>query len=443
VQRAALLAEGPAADADAPPETCELRVRRPDGSVRVCEVRVVASPGDADQPPVLHGALLDVTERREADAERRALDARLLETQRLETIGVLAGGIAHDFNNLLTSMLGNADLLRAGLRAGTPEHQLAGEVLLAGRRSADLTRQLLAYAGHASYVVRPLDLGALAREVTGLLRTALPPGGALRLEAKASAARVTGDRAQLTQVLVNLVTNAAEALMAGGGEVRVRVCALGDGDPAAPGTLAPGPCVRVEVEDTGAGMSEATQARMFEPFFSTKGAGRGLGLAATQGIVRAHRGALSVRSAPGAGTTVAVWLPDAGASDAEPLPAAGERARPSRLLVVDDDPAVRATLARMLRRLGHEVLEAGAGAAALEALEGADAIDLAIVDLSMPDARGEATAARLEDARPGLPVLITSGYWDGEGAHAAGRRALAKPYDLERLGRVVDDALRP
>jgi signal transduction histidine kinase/ActR/RegA family two-component response regulator len=445
-------------EADAPPGT-EIRIRHPDGSTRLCEMRVASTPGTADEPGTLHGTLAEITQRRARESERRALEVRLLETQRLETLGVLAGGIAHDFNNLLTSILGNADLLQSALPASA-ERVMVSEILLAGRRSADLARQLLAYAGHASYVVRALDLSALVVEVGALLRTAMPAGGTLRLDVPRGAL-VTGDRAQLTQVLMNLVTNAAEALPPEGGTVTVRVRALTlgeresarlNGSCASGGAMPVGRCVRLEVSDTGHGMTREVRGRMFEPFFTTKHTGRGLGLAATTGIVRAHGGALSVASVRQQGTTVRVWLP-AAPSDAEAEGAVADidadepsTARPPRILVVDDDPAVRGTLARMLGRLRYDVVQAGGAREALAALEAGDAPALAIVDYTMPESSGQETAVRLQERCPGLRVLFTSGYADAEAPDGGlpdlgDGPLLPKPYDIRTLERLVGGAL--
>jgi signal transduction histidine kinase/CheY-like chemotaxis protein len=458
--RAMLRRASAAIDGATPPVATEVRIRLPDGTTRLCELRMAGTPGTADEPPAVHGTLVEVTERRARDSERRALDARLLETQRLETLGVLAGGIAHDFNNLLTSILGNADLLRSALPDGA-ERSMVSEILLAGRRSADLTRQLLAYAGHAAYVVRALDLSALVLEVGALLRTAMPAGGTLQLDVPPGAL-VTGDRAQLTQVILNLVTNAAEALPAEGGTVTVRVRELTLDEPAsarlseacASGEPPVGRCVRLEVSDTGHGMTREVRGRMFEPFFTTKHTGRGLGLAATMGIVRAHGGALAVVSARHQGTTVRVWLPAAPVdAEAERAPADGQAAepqaaRPPRILVVDDEPAVRATLARMLGRLRYDVVQAGGAREALAALDAGEAPVLAIVDYSMPESSGQETAVRLQARCPGLRVLFTSGYADAEAPDGTGLPELGdgpllpKPYDIRTLERLVGGALR-
>jgi signal transduction histidine kinase/ActR/RegA family two-component response regulator len=441
------------------PVRLDVRIVDERGHARVCELRIDTSQRVRRDPPVLHGTLLDVTDQRAGEAERRALDARLLETQRLESVGVLAGGIAHDFNNLLTSIVGNADLLQSSLPPDGEERVLVDEVLLAARRSADLTRQLLAYAGHAAFVVRPLDLAALAVEVGTLLRTAMPAGATLRLDLGDEPAHVAGDRAQMTQVLMNLVINAADALPGDGGVVAVRVRELTLNLEEAtvvalrsvPGSAAPpmGPCILVEVTDTGVGMTDEIRSRMFEPFFSTKGAGHGLGLAATLGILRAHRAAVEVVTAPGRGTTVRTWIP--GVSAAETGVSAGpptaDASAPRRhILVVDDEEPVRNTLTRLLRHLGYGVsVASGAREALTMVAAGAPAPDLAIVDLTMPDLGGEATAELLGIRWPELPVIFTSGYGDSEQESSLDPTRpgmLAKPFDVAAVRRQVAAALR-
>jgi signal transduction histidine kinase/ActR/RegA family two-component response regulator len=452
-------AEAPLGGMGTTPVRLDVRIVDDGGHSRVCDLRIDTSQHGRRDPLVLHGTLLDVTEQRAGEAERRALDSRLLETQRLESVGVLAGGIAHDFNNLLTSIVGNADLLQSSLPPDGEERVLVDEVLLAARRSADLTRQLLAYAGHAAFVVRPLDLAALAGEVGALLRTAMPAGATLRLDLGDAPAHVAGDRAQLTQVLMNLVINAADALPGDGGVVAVRVRELTLNLEEAtvialrsvPGSAAPpmGPCIRVEVTDTGVGMTDEIRARMFEPFFSTKGAGHGLGLAATLGILRAHRAAVEVVSAPGRGTTVRTWIPGVSAAETDVIagpPTADATAPRRHILVVDDEEPVRNTLTRLLRHLGYAVSVASGAREALTLVgAGAPAPDLAIVDLTMPDLGGEATAELLGIRWPDLPVIFTSGYGDSEQEGSVDpmhRAMLAKPFDVAAVRRQVAAALR-
>jgi CheY-like chemotaxis protein len=336
--------------------------------------------------------------------------------------------------------------------------------MLAARRCADLTGQLLAYAGRGQLVRAPVDLATLVHEVAALLRTAIPAGGALSIEVPAHAPPVRGDRAQLTQVVMNLVTNAADAIRAGGGTVALRMAeerldaraieALSLEAGVLDGKLVEGAYVRLSVADTGVGMSEEVRARMFEPFFTTKSTGRGLGLAATRGIVHAHGGALTVRSTLGRGTVVELWLPiDQAATGTAPElshPCEKALARPlprGSVLVVDDEATVRRILARIFAQQGLTVLEAADGRDALAVVEArAGAVDLVLLDLTMPVLGGAEAQKALATRYPEIPVVLMSGYADepaGELVGACGEPAafLRKPFERSAVMRVVEMAL--
>ena len=390
----------------------------------------------------------DVTARRQAERESRELEAKLLERQRLESLGLLAGGIAHDFNNPLVGILGNAGLAAAepGLQAGVRERLL--EIELAARRAADLTRQLLTYAGRGSGAIAPIDVSELFAETIDLVRAGLPRTIELDVRLDPALPAVVGDRSQLQQVVMNLVINAGEATGAAGGTVRVttRTTELGDEDAAdagAGGELAAGSYVVLEVADTGVGMDEETVARVFEPFFSTKGTGRGLGLSSVLGVVRGHRGALRVESRPGAGTTFRVLLPVSLATVVAkprvadvPAPAPGSQAGSADavpVLLVEDEEAVARTVRRMLEVAGYSVTLASTGDEALSVLRARpESVWALVLDLAMPGLSGADTYRELRRLDPLLPVLVTSGYADGDDTvplvgdpHGA---FLAKPY---------------
>jgi PAS domain S-box-containing protein len=241
--------------------------------------------------------------------ERKRIEQQLRETQKLESIGVLAGGIAHDFNNLLTGILGNMSLAMEQVPPGDPVRELLGRSLRSSERAAELVRQLLAYAGKGRFIVEPIDLSALVRELSPLLMTSIPKPVRFELELAAELPLIEGDFVQIEQIVINLATNAAEAIGNRAGTVLIRT---GVRDVVAQnGELAPGRYVYLEVRDDGCGMDKATQAQIFDPFFSTKFTGRGLGLAAVSGIVRGHCGAIHVTSEPGKGSTFEVLLPAA------------------------------------------------------------------------------------------------------------------------------------
>ena len=404
-----------------------------------------------DPAGAITGAIMvvhDITARRQAEQERRELEVKLLQTQRLESLGVLAGGMAHDFNNLLVGILGNASLAAAEPGLYESVRERLHEIELAARRAADLTRQLLTYASRGRTAVAPIDVSKLVAETLDLVRAAIPRAIALDVLLDPALPAVVANRSQLQQVVMNLVINAGEAAAAGG-TVRVttrsaELAAAEAVDVVAGGDeLAAGSYVVLEVADTGAGMAAETVARVFEPFFSTKGSGRGLGLASVLGIVRGHRGALRVESRPGEGTTFRVLLPlspaavapEPQAGDAAAL-GAGRQARPAEpvpILLVEDEEAVARTVRRMLEVAGYSVTVAFDGHEALSVLRTRlDVARAVVLDLAMPGLSGAETYRELRLLDPALPVLLTSGYPGDDDAvpladdpYAA---FLAKPY---------------
>ena len=425
-----------------------LRVRRLDGTERWLQVSA-APQRDASGDVVAGMAFLaDVT-------EARALESRLNRAQTLESLGTLAGGVAHDFNNLLVGILGGADVARQELPPGHPAQESLRIVTEAAQRAGGLCRQLLAFAGRAEPRLEPVHLGALVRETADLLGVSAGRRRTLRCQVEPDLPDVMGDPHQLRQVLLNLVTNAAEASGAGdaislsAGQVvldaqALRTFQFGDAGEA-------GRWVQLQVTDLGHGIAPAVLARIFDPFFSTKASGRGLGLAATLGVVRRHGGCIRVESELGSGTTFTILLPPSTRSEStRPAPSPD---RPSdqlrlqgRVLVVDDEPTVRRVARRILSGLGLEVTEADdglAGAAAVEADPSRYA--LVLLDLTMPGLDGVGALARIRAAAPGLPVILASGYAQEE-ARARLRELrvtelVEKPYDAATLREACRRAL--
>ncbi len=395
---------------------------------------------------------VDVTARKRAEQERTALEAQVRRTERLQSLGVLAGGLAHDFNNLLGVILGNSRLLQEQLPPGSVLADKVREIRSAAEHAAGLTEQMLATSGRGPRVRELVDLSALVEGLLDLCRSALPEGAELRSELSRELPPVEGDPVQLRQVLHNLVANAGEALEGRAGSVTLRSTRA----QADAGTLAglvggeelePGEYVVLEVADTGVGMDARTQARIFEPFYSTKFAGRGLGLAAVLGLVRGHRGALRVESAPGRGTTIAVWLPRASDTRASrDAPAAADEPCGGRILVVDDDEPMLRLTELFLLDAGFEVTTALGGRAALDRLgSGIGRFDGVVLDLAMPDVGGELVLEAIRAAQPGLPVVVVSGYAQEAARHplmrSPGTRFLHKPYEPEDLVGQVRAAL--
>ena len=416
----------------------------------------VVVAGTLDGQPVRVAGIRDMRPAHRLEAERRGLEQQVQRAQRLDSLGVLAGGIAHDFNNLLTGVLGNAELMLE--RATTDDdREIAAGIVTAAQRAAALTRQMLAYAGQRDLGRRePVDVGDLVRELRTLLAATLSKKAELDL-AIDPASVVLGDPVTLGQVIMNLLTNASDALGDHPGRITVRVRHVSEvdarWDQGQGATVGPGQWVLVEVEDTGIGMDESTCGRVFEPFFSTKERGHGLGLAACLGIVRAHGGAVLVVSELGRGSRFSVLLPASGAAkraDDTALPRA--TARPCRVLVVDDEALVRSQLRRSLELRGYSVIEAADGRAALAALEqesktGADdarVIDVVILDMTMPDLDGAEVLRRLRASGSRVPVVVSSGYLD----IAVERRLprgefqgfLAKPYGVTELVAAIERA---
>lgn len=375
-------------------------------------------------------------------AERQKLERSIQQAQKLESLGTMAGGLAHEYNNLLAALTGNLDFLQNEVPAGSEAARAVAQGQEAAARATTLTQQLLAYSGRGQFVVEPIEVGQLVAETLPLLRASLPCPVPVELDLAPALPFVRLDKSQARQVLLNLVTNAAEASGVEGAQapVRIRTSARAvDVEELAanllPTRLAPGPYVVIEVQDNGIGMAPAVLEKVFDPFFTTKFAGRGLGLPAVYGILSAHAGGLRIETAPGRGTTVLVYLPAATplARSREPAPAPVTGQGSGAILVVDDEPMVTSMLRRLLTRGGWRVVVADGGEAALAAaLEADGRFDLAILDVTMPGMSGPVLAAKLHGLYPRLTMVLSSGY-DFEpivsGPLAGGVAGfLAKPY---------------
>jgi len=389
--------------------------------------------------------------------ERRRLEDAVRESQRLESLGVLAAGVAHDFNNVLTAILGNVSLARRGLGGN---HEPAVRMSLveaerAAQRAADLVRQLLNYAGKGRRVVRPVDVCGVARDALAIVRASVSPGIRLDTDLPEACPPVEADVGQLQQLLLNLILNAAESIEARAGRVavRLRVRSVPEDELRGryPGfALGSRQYLELRVQDDGRGMDQATLRQIFDPFFTTKFLGRGLGLAAALGIVRSHGGGIAVESAPGRGSTFTVLLP---AEEASPEPrtvteAVAESARGDGLvLVVDDEPAIRSLVERTVADLGYTAVLAENGSQALEIFErvGHELVAV-LLDLAMPVMDGADAAVRLQRHRPSLPILVMSGLADDDALERLGQVRVAgfisKPFNPEQLAQNLAVALR-
>jgi PAS domain S-box-containing protein len=430
------------------------RWRHRDGSLRWVEARSTGVPDENGKIIAREGIARDVTEQKRRDEERELLEKRLQQTQKLESLGVLAGGIAHDFNNLLTGILGHVSLMRMDSQC-TPElAEHAQHVEIAAMRAADLCRQMLAYSGKGRFAVRRLHLNELVRETTQLLKLSIAKSTELQLELSDERAVVEADATQLQQVVMNLVLNASEACQDQQGTVRVNTGVVEvTREELRDAFLAPdlpgGRYCFIEISDSGQGMSPETAALIFDPFFTTKFTGRGLGLSAVLGIVRGHSGAIRVRSQLGAGTTFRVLLP---ASDGEVRETVSShpRAEPrgnARVLVVDDEDVVRTVTARLLHALGYSVVMASDGVDAVGTFKSySEPIHVVLMDLTMPKLDGVAAFEELRRLDPQLPVILMSGYNEQDAVARFAGSGLAgflqKPFSGETLSAKLAGALR-
>jgi PAS domain S-box-containing protein len=430
------------------------RWRHRDGSLRWVEARSTGIADDTGRIIAREGIARDVTAQKRRDEERALLEKRLQQTQKLESLGVLAGGIAHDFNNLLTGILGHVSLMRMDPNC-TPELAEHGKhVEMAATRAADLCRQMLAYSGKGRFAVRRLDLNELVRETTQLLKLSIAKTTELRLELHGERAVVEADATQLQQVVMNLVVNASEACEDQPGVVRVTTGVVDvTREELRDALLAPdlpsGRYSFIEVSDSGQGMSPETLALIFDPFFTTKFTGRGLGLSAVLGIVRGHSGAIRVRSQLGKGTTFRVLLPvsDGEVRDSVSSHPRAETRGDARVLVVDDEDVVRTVTARILRALGYSVVMATDGVDGVATFKAkAEPIHVVLMDLTMPKLDGVAAFQELRRLDPQLPVILMSGYNEQDAVARFSGNGLAgflqKPFTAETLSAKLASALR-
>ena len=429
-----------------------------EGNQVPCEVRLVRL--SAAYPNLIRGSMTDISERKRMEQERRDLEERLRLAQRMESIGRLAGGVAHDFNNMLTVMSGYVELAMRMLEAGGAPQRELSEIHKATKKASALVKQLLAFS--RQQVLRPkiLDLNALIRQVERLLRPIIGENIRLVIRLGEDLGSIKADPGQIEQALMNLAVNARDAMPDGGRlEVVTSTRRLdsrpGEGaakmEPGPYAKMKPGPYVVLTVSDTGHGIDEKTRDQIFEPFFSTKGKGRGtgLGLSTVYGIVQQSGGYIRVDSQPGQGATFRIFLPRVeGEPERETRPR--RPAQPAggseTILLVEDEDSVRELAARILQENGYQVLAEGSAEQAQKLWDRhGTSIDLLVTDLVLPDLDGQELADRLRRARPGLPVVAMSGYTETARMRADPLRStmsfIAKPFSAEDFGRKVRQAL--
>jgi two-component system, cell cycle sensor histidine kinase and response regulator CckA len=435
-------------------QTCELDMLRADGSAFVG--RLVSTPATGPDGEVVNRVVVDdVTERKEEELRRLKLEHRLQQAEKAESLGRMAGAISHHFNNLVAVMIGNLELVRSDRSPGTVPDERLDDALAAAHSAAQVSGMLLSYVGQAPGERGLHDFSEIIGHGLAVLRAAIPKGIELESTLPMPGPTVRVSLGQIQQVFQNLVTNAWEAAAPGPGTVRVGLREVTrDEVPTTrcfPQDWTPGSerYAVLSIADSGSGIDETRAERIFDPFFSGKEFGRGLGLSVALGAVKAHDGAIAVIRPPGGGTVMEVYLPAQDPSASTPAdrpPLASPPVQQALVLLVDDEAMLRSLGARMLTRLGFEVLTAGDGVEALEVFEAnADRIDCVICDLTMPRMNGWETLAALRQRRPELPVVLTSGF---DEFHAmSGVQAerpqvfMRKPWSGDALRSAIEEAM--
>ncbi|HCC53926.1 MAG TPA: hybrid sensor histidine kinase/response regulator [Desulfobulbaceae bacterium] len=431
-------------------QTWEMQMLRADGANFVAQLQIILGQAE-DGAAVYRCVLSDISARKIAEQETANLNAHLNQAQKMEAIGVLAGGIAHDFNNILAAIMGYTELVRKDAQPGSIAAQHLDQVLLASHRAAELVKQILAFSRQSTADKTPMDIGPLVKESLKLLRSSIPSTISICQDIQPHCGITLADPTQIHQIVMNLCTNAAYAMGATGGELLVRMKPVTLGPPTAADTrqLAPGQYIELTVSDTGTGIGPDIIDKIFDPYFTTKEAGKGtgMGLSITHVIVTGYGGKITVESTLGQGTTFHVYLPVI-QEEAKEAAELNEAPRGTgRILFIDDEEMLRELGQALLEDLGYTVT---ARSNSLEALttfmNEPDQFDLVITDQTMPGITGVDLARRMLQIRPDIPIILCTGYSnlvDEESAKAIGIRDFAlKPLSKSAIGHLVNKILK-
>lgn len=385
-------------------------------------VEIALNSMETEGATMVLAVVVDITTRKQAEEERLKLEEQILQTQKLESLGVLAGGIAHDFNNLLAGILGNADLALMDLSQVSPARESVEDIQTSAIRAADLCKQMLAYSGKGKFVIKPISLNEIIKETTHLLQLSISKSAVINYNLFEDLPAIEADPTQVRQVIMNLVTNASEAIGDKSGVITLNTGVMECDrhylkDTFSDSDLPEGMYVYLEVADTGCGIKQENLKKIFDPFYTTKVTGRGLGLAALLGIVRGHKGAIRVYSETGKGTTFKIIFPSsekASVKSTEQSLLEKNWRGSGKILVIDDDESVRTVTRRALEKVGFTILTAPEGVEGLKILEKIKDIRLVILDLTMPLMSGGEVYRKIRRIRSEVPVILMSGYNEQE-----------------------------
>jgi PAS domain S-box-containing protein len=436
----------------------EYRWKTADGSYRWILDNALALPSEEGQPRQVIGIFMDITDRKNAEEEKLLMERQMLQSQKLESLGMLAGGIAHDFNNLLMAIIGNLDIALLDGSSSSEMNSLLLAARQAAHRATGLTKQLLTYSGGGNFTAEPIDLNALIAETARLFKANISKNASLCMHLDPAPLIIEADPSQVLQIVMNLIVNASEAISDRPGVITLATRTRHYDNRALAQSclekkLPAGKYVALEVSDTGCGIDGNAMRQLFDPFFTTKFVGRGLGLPAVMGIVGSHGGAILVESEPGAGSTFTILFPPCACSLESVARAAdndaGAQASPlsGTILLVEDEEPVRTACAGLLKTLGFTVVEAASGEEAIEMMKTiAGTISCAIVDVTMPGMDGIATISAMRRIRPDLKIILTSGYLQRRVEHRLAREDavcfIQKPYQLSELRTLLEQVLR-
>ncbi|MEQ8171883.1 MAG: PAS domain S-box protein, partial [Candidatus Eremiobacterota bacterium] len=428
---------------------CEYTVIRKDGT-RFPVISYSSPIIIEGRPAGLRGIVVDITEQKKAEEERRKLEVQLLQAQKLESLGILAGGIAHDFNNILTGILGYADLALMETAKDSPVKEYIQQLVISSRRASDLTKQMLAYSGMGKFLIRPFNLSEVVKNMSKLVEVSVSKKCLLTYNLRENLPVIEGDIAQIQQVIMNLIMNASEAIGDNNGDITISTGIINYDGIYVSGIMAKNlqkkDYVYLEIKDTGSGMTEEIQNKIFDPFFTTKFTGRGLGLAAVLGIVRGHHGTITASSKPGSGSTFTVFLPVSEKFESTCTDIDRNSHIKDTVMVIDDEQTVLSVAEAMLKKLDFNVLTENDSRKTVELFNNnKDKISLVILDMTMPYMDGSEVFKQLKTIKPDVKVILMSGYNEQAAINHFTEKELAgfiqKPYSVEELKKVIEKVI--